>query len=57
MKYTVEVRETLARLIEVEADTYAEAENEVIKAYHDCEIVLDYDDFIDVEFNDMGGRE
>lgn len=43
-KYQVEVVETLSRVIEVEADSYEEAENKVARRYDNEEIVLDWHD-------------
>ncbi len=50
MKYKVEIIETLSRLIDVEAETEAEALAEAEIRY-DCEVeVLDSSDFRSVDF-------
>lgn len=50
-KYKVEVVETLVRVVEVEAAGEDEALAKVHDAYKHEEIVLDADDFLDVEFH------
>ena len=49
-KYQVEVVETLSRVVEVEADNYEEAEDEVTKMYDNEEIVLDWQDLVSTEY-------
>ena len=49
-KYQVEVVETLSRVVEVEADNYEEAEDEVTKKYDNEEIVLDWQDLVSTEY-------
>ena len=49
-KYQVEVIETLSRVVEVEADNYDEAEDEVTKMYDNEEIVLDWQDLVSTEY-------
>ncbi|EID70784.1 DpnD/PcfM family protein [Streptococcus pseudopneumoniae] len=44
-KYTVEITETLSRLVSIEAENPDEAERLVREKYKSCEIVLDSDDF------------
>ena len=44
-KYTVEITETLTRLVSIEAENPDEAERLVREKYKSCEIVLDADDF------------
>lgn len=46
MTYKVEIEETLARVIEVEAASEAEAIEQVDKEYRNVEIVLDSDDYV-----------
>lgn len=46
MTYKVEIEETLARVIEVEAASEAEAIEQVDKKYRNVEIVLDSDDYV-----------
>ncbi|MCR5270580.1 MAG: DpnD/PcfM family protein [Prevotella sp.] len=50
MKYKVEIIETLCRVVEVEASLMSDAEQLVKDQYRKEEIVLDDDDFVDVEF-------
>lgn len=50
-KYNVEIEETLARIIEIEAENEDEAYMKVKKLYKKCEIVLTAEDFIDVEIS------
>ena len=48
-KYTLEITETLTRLVSIEAEDKYEAERIVREKYKSCEIVLDADDFQDYE--------
>ena len=50
MKYHFEIIETLSRTVEIEAESTQEAYIKGSDLYRDCEIILDADDFIDVEF-------
>ena len=50
MKYRVEITETLTRMVEVEADSKEDAESKVNDQYQNCEIVLNADDFVAVDF-------
>ncbi len=50
-KYQVEIAETLQRIVEVKADCPEDAIQKIRKKYMDSEIVLDYSDFIDVDFS------
>lgn len=52
-KYKIEIKETLSRICSVEAHSLNEAIQKIQKNYHDEKIVLDSQDFVDVEFNDM----
>lgn len=45
MKYPVEIIETLQKIIEVEADSKADAEEKAEELWNEGEIVLDSDDF------------
>lgn len=45
MKYYVSVTETLNKIVSVEASSEREAEETVRKAYENCEIILDSDNF------------
>ena len=44
--YTVEIKESLVRLVEIEANSKEEALDKVSQMYRDEEIVLDNNDFI-----------
>ena len=48
--FKIEVKETLSRIIEVEADSLESAFSIVQYKYKGEEIVLDNDDFVDAEF-------
>ena len=50
--YKICITETLARTISVLADNSCEALEKVEKMYDDEDIVLDADDFIQVNFDD-----
>lgn len=52
-KYNIEVKETLSCICSVEAHSLNEAIQKIQKNYHDEKIVLDSQDFVDVEFNAM----
>jgi len=45
MKYYVSVTETLNKIVSVEAASEREAERKVRKAYENCDITLDSDNF------------
>lgn len=47
-RYRIEIRETLVREIEVEANNVEEAKEIVEKMYSKEEIVLDYSDFAEL---------
>lgn len=49
-EYQIEVRETLIRIITVEATSEEQAIELVMHDYNNAELVLDADDFFDVEF-------
>ncbi len=49
-KYNVEIIETLSKVIEVEANSEAEANVILSQRYHDEEIILDSSDHISTEF-------
>ena len=48
--FQVEIVETLARTINIEANTEDEAHAIVKQRYRNCEIILSADDFADVDF-------
>lgn len=50
MKYEVTIRETLERVIEVEADSIRDAESTAFSSYWSGDVVLDSGDYVDVEF-------
>ena len=49
MKYHVSVTETLNKVIGVEAENEESAVKLVNDAYYECDIVLDYNDIVDVK--------
>lgn len=49
-EYNVEIVETLIRVVTVEATSEEEAIEQVMHDYNNAELVLDADDFFDVEF-------
>ena len=51
MEYLVEIKETLSKQLKVEADTADEAIRQVRKLYHNSEIVLTADDFVDYKID------
>lgn len=55
MKYKVVVKETLQRIIEIEAESFEEAKTLVKEQYHNEDVVLDSEDFIIVEFESLSG--
>jgi len=50
-EYTVEVCETLIRIVTVEATSEEQALEFIQYDYNNAELVLDSDDFFDVDFN------
>lgn len=49
-EYQIEVRETLIKIVTVEATSEEQAIELVVHDYNNAELVLDADDFFDVEF-------
>lgn len=49
-EYSVEIVETLIRIVTVEATSEEQAIELVMHDYNNAELVLDADDFFDVEF-------
>ena len=47
--YLVTIEETLSRTVKVKAESLEDAEDIVGYAYHNCEIILDAEDFVDKE--------
>lgn len=52
-KFKIEVQEVLSRVIEVKAKDISDAISKVANRYKKEEIVLDYSDFVDVDFIDL----
>lgn len=50
MKFTFTIIETLEKKVEVEAEDYNEAKNEVERMYYDEEVVLPADNHTNTEF-------
>ena len=55
MEYLVEIKETLSKQLKVEADSADEAIRQVRKLYHNSEIVLTADDFVDYKIDTIQG--
>lgn len=51
--FKVEIQEFLARVVEVKADNIDDACSRVHDQYEKAEIVLDYNDFVEVDFVDI----
>ena len=51
--FKIEVQEFLSRVVEVEADSIDEAISKINEEYEKTEIVLDYNDFVEVNFIDI----
>ena len=49
MKYLAKITETLTRYVPIEANSKEEANKKIDKQYRNCEIVLDWHDFVDYE--------
>lgn len=49
-KYKVEITETLPKTVEVEADNEKDAIHKVMKMYKNSEVILDANDFVDLDF-------
>ena len=50
MRYNVTIQETLARTVQVEADTLIDAESAIRRLYRNCDIVLDDGDYLYTDF-------
>ena len=57
MKYDVAIEELLTRVIEVEADSIAEAFMVASELYYNEEVVLDFNDFADANIEVIGETE
>lgn len=54
-KYTIEIQETLSRIIEIEASSAEEAIYKVKQMYREEEIVLGGDDYVLTEIEEYEG--
>lgn len=52
-KFKVEIIETLSRIVEVKADSIDDAIIKAREEYYKSEVVLDYNDYIGVEFQEF----
>ena len=50
MKYKIEIKETLSRIIDIEADNEEGAIKKVKEQYSSEKIILDSNDYIDTDF-------
>ena len=57
MKYDVAIEELLTRVIEVEANSLEEAFMVASELYYNEEVVLDFNDFADVNIEIIGETE
>lgn len=57
MKYDVAIEELSTRVIEVEADSFADAYEIASEMYYNEEVVLDSSDFADVNIEVIGETE
>lgn len=51
--FKIEVQELLCRVVEIEAESYNAALEIIQEKYKKCEIVLDYNDFAEVRYQDI----
>ena len=51
--FYISVTETLKRTVEVHAEDEYEAIHKVSDAYYDGQVVLDSEDYVDVDFDDV----
>ncbi len=54
--FKIEVQELLSRVVEVEAESRDEAISKINIQYEKTEIVLDYNDFVEVNFLDINSQ-
>lgn len=54
--YKIEIQEFLARVVNVDADSIDEAFSIIKENYKKTDIVLDYNDFIEVDFVDINSQ-
>lgn len=57
MKFDVAIEELSTRVIEVEADSFADAYKIASEMYYNEEVVLDFNDFADVDIEVIGETE
>lgn len=57
MKYQYKIVETLARVIEIEADDSEKAWEKLENMYYNGDVVLSADDFEDVEFYPINDKQ
>jgi len=50
-RYSVEIKETLSRVVNIEADSPEGAIDKAMIDYYECKYVLDSEDFKNVDFN------
>lgn len=51
--FEIEVQELLCRVIRIKAKSYNAALEVIQEKYRKCEIVLDYNDFVEVNYQDI----
>lgn len=51
--YKIEITETLQKIIEIESDNEEDALHKVMRMYKNEEVILDYDNFVDVSFKNI----
>lgn len=54
--FKIEIQEFLSRVVEVEAESRDEAISKINVQYKKTEIVLDYNDFVEVNFLDINSQ-
>ncbi|MEI8201572.1 MAG: DpnD/PcfM family protein [Bacteroidota bacterium] len=54
--YKIEIQEFLARIVEVKSENIYEAISKINEQYKRAEIVLDYNDFVEVDFIDINSQ-
>ena len=51
--FNIEITETLPKTVEVEANNKEDALHKVIKMYKNSEVILDDNDFVDLDFKNV----
>jgi hypothetical protein len=51
--FEIEIQEILCRVVKIKAKSYNSALDKIREKYTKCEIVLDYNDFVDVSYQDI----